>query len=597
MLKKLISITLVITMFLSLSAVSFAANAFSDVSEEDYSWAVSQISEMADKGIITGYPDGTFKPDKGITKVEAMLLISRILGIKNDVYSDKLEDIYDIYEDDLEDLDLQYKNEVAFLIYKGVFSLDEILDIADNDEFNEPLLRYEAAEYLAKVLGGEVDLSDDDTGYEDENKIPAGKRAFVKYVKDKNIMQGMSETTFEPSFQVNRAQMAVMLYRVMGLSELLFIEGKYDRIRNDEITVELESGDGDYDVSDAVFYLNGEEIEIDELKEGVDVVLVFEDTTLKRVEAIYFEPEVHTLVLGEIKEIVLTSVKTVKIDNSQTGEVEIYSVLPTCEVYVDGSYATLSVLRTKDNAKLYLDEDNSVFKIDVLDATDEFTDGVIKELSIDERKVVIQRKNGIIETYFVSDEIAVIRNGKDSSLANLIVGDKISKVIVRYNKIGKLQVTSEIGSLSGTISEILIAKQSSIVVTKDGDDERYPLTNSIKVFLDDKECEIYDLRLDMTAKITTDSGAVSEIRVSTVEEVSQISGVVEVVNPSYGFINVKTANGESKQIFVSSSTKITADGAVTATKTIKNIYVDDYVVVIGRMVNGAFQASTIVIVQ
>ncbi|MBR4892837.1 MAG: S-layer homology domain-containing protein [Clostridia bacterium] len=597
MLKKLISITLVITMFLSLSAVSFAANAFSDVSEEDYSWAVSQISEMADKGIITGYPDGTFKPDKGITKVEAMLLISRILGIKNDVYSDKLEDIYDIYEDDLEDLDLQYKNEVAFLIYKGVFSLDEILDIADNDEFNEPLLRYEAAEYLAKVLGGEVDLSDDDTGYEDENKIPAGKRAFVKYVKDKNIMQGMSETTFEPSFQVNRAQMAVMLYRVMGLSELLFVEGKYDRIRNDEITVELESGDGDYDVSDAVFYLNGEEIESDELKEGIDVILVFEDTTLKRVEAIYFEPEVHTLVLGEIKEIVLTSVKTVKIDNSQTGEVEIYSVLPTCEVYVDGSYATLSVLRTKDNAKLYLDEDNKVFRIDVLDATDEFTDGVIKELSFDERKVVIQRKNGIIETYFVSDEIAVIRNGKDSTLANLIVGDKVSKVIVRYNKISKLQVTSEIGSLSGTITEILIAKQSSIVVTKDGDDERYPLTNSIKVFLDDEECEIYDLRLDMTAKITTDSGAVSEIRVSTVEEVSQISGVVEVVNPSYGFINVKTANGESKQIFVSSSTKITADGAVTATKTIKNIYVDDYVVVIGRMVNGAFQASTIVIVQ
>ena len=61
-------------------------------------------------------------------------------------------------------------------------------------------------------------------------------------------------------------------------------------------------------------------------------------------------------------------------------------------------------------------------------------------------------------------------------------------------------------------------------------------------------------------------------------------------------INVKCADGTTQQVFVSNSTKITADGAVTGTKTIKNIYVGDYVVVIGRTVNGAFQATTIVIV-
>ena len=75
------------------------------------------------------------------------------------------------------------------------------------------------------------------------------------------------------------------------------------------------------------------------------------------------------------------------------------------------------------------------------------------------------------------------------------------------------------------------------------------------------------------------------------------SGVVEVVNASYGFINVKTTDGKSEQVFVSSSTKITADGAVTGTKTIKNIREGDYVFVLGKMVNGAFQATTIVIVD
>ena len=117
------------------------------------------------------------------------------------------------------------------------------------------------------------------------------------------------------------------------------------------------------------------------------------------------------------------------------------------------------------------------------------------------------------------------------------------------------------------------------------------------MLLDGEECEIYDLRLDMIADITTDSGAITEISVNSVEEVGQLSGIVEVVNASYGFLNLKTTGGESKQIFVSNSTKITADGAVTATKTIKNIYVGDYIFVIGKTVNGAFQASTIVIVS
>ena len=33
---------------------------------------------------------------------------------------------------------------------------------------------------------------------------------------------------------------------------------------------------------------------------------------------------------------------------------------------------------------MYLDSDKNVFKIEVIDATEEFTDGVIKELSYDD---------------------------------------------------------------------------------------------------------------------------------------------------------------------------------------------------------------------
>ena len=37
----------------------FAANPFSDVTPD--SWAYQSVSQLADAGIINGYPDGTFK--------------------------------------------------------------------------------------------------------------------------------------------------------------------------------------------------------------------------------------------------------------------------------------------------------------------------------------------------------------------------------------------------------------------------------------------------------------------------------------------------------------------------------------------------------
>lgn len=43
-------------------------------------WAESYIAGAAANGWVTGYPDGTFKPDANITRAEAMTLINRVLG-------------------------------------------------------------------------------------------------------------------------------------------------------------------------------------------------------------------------------------------------------------------------------------------------------------------------------------------------------------------------------------------------------------------------------------------------------------------------------------------------------------------------------------
>lgn len=43
-------------------------------------WAFKQITYAANQGWITGYVDGTFKPDNTITRCEVVALTNRILG-------------------------------------------------------------------------------------------------------------------------------------------------------------------------------------------------------------------------------------------------------------------------------------------------------------------------------------------------------------------------------------------------------------------------------------------------------------------------------------------------------------------------------------
>lgn len=52
-------------------------NLFTDIEGH---WAANQINRAAEKGWISGYPDGTFGPDRYITRAEAVTMINRVLN-------------------------------------------------------------------------------------------------------------------------------------------------------------------------------------------------------------------------------------------------------------------------------------------------------------------------------------------------------------------------------------------------------------------------------------------------------------------------------------------------------------------------------------
>lgn len=86
--KKIIGVAIASALIFN---TSFAV--FSDVPEEH--WANSAISKMQENGILNGYTDGTFKPNKNITLAEFATIFTRVFDIPVNKSSDYFTEVPD----------------------------------------------------------------------------------------------------------------------------------------------------------------------------------------------------------------------------------------------------------------------------------------------------------------------------------------------------------------------------------------------------------------------------------------------------------------------------------------------------------------------
>lgn len=74
-------------LMLTTSSFVMADNAFSDVTPDD--WSYKAVSQLADEGVIDGYPDGTFKGNKNITRYEMGQIVARLMAKEGTLTADQ----------------------------------------------------------------------------------------------------------------------------------------------------------------------------------------------------------------------------------------------------------------------------------------------------------------------------------------------------------------------------------------------------------------------------------------------------------------------------------------------------------------------------
>ena len=189
-----------------------AIDRFTDVSGH---WAVSDLSSMAERGIMVGYPDNTMRPQQSVTMAESVKLINKALELKGsgDVSVIKYSDVKK---------DAWYSGEIAIAIENGYLS-----KVAPGEKLNPnaPATREQLSSMFAQAMELKAkDLTSLDK-FKDSAKISASFKADMAAAVEKGLFGGYEDETIRPSEKVIRATMAAVANRTILDRELEKTQG------------------------------------------------------------------------------------------------------------------------------------------------------------------------------------------------------------------------------------------------------------------------------------------------------------------------------------------------------------------------------------
>ncbi|WP_145322162.1 S-layer homology domain-containing protein [Paenibacillus xylanexedens] len=87
-------LTCMVLIIVSVACVSPVFAGFSDVdNNRKYDWARLSIDEMNSRGILTGYPDGSFRPEQSVTKAEFTVMVYRLFPMLRNLESARISGV------------------------------------------------------------------------------------------------------------------------------------------------------------------------------------------------------------------------------------------------------------------------------------------------------------------------------------------------------------------------------------------------------------------------------------------------------------------------------------------------------------------------
>ncbi len=188
-----------------INSASNFKDAFKDMAGH---WAEATVLKLAGMGVISGYPDGTFQPEKTITRAEIASILQRALKLA-------LGDEAALAFVDKDEIPAWVRGPVAAVAREGLLKGYPVNGGVAFKAAN-PITRVELAAILSRVVEAKkVPLAGQTRVFADATTTPAWAKDPINTAAKAGIVSGYTDGTFRPDKPVTRAEAASMILRLL----------------------------------------------------------------------------------------------------------------------------------------------------------------------------------------------------------------------------------------------------------------------------------------------------------------------------------------------------------------------------------------------
>ena len=237
-------------------------------------WAQKEVEAAVASGWVDGYPDGSFKPEKSITRAEFTKMLLDAIHLTPDSETvawmkahAKMEDIWGDpteYTPKLYDMSGHWLTSQGWLdaaLYSGMVVPDDYN--GKNFRPEKAIARYEIALMTDRALGLVYPASQPVEGelpFTDKEEILDWMKGYVNESVKAGVLKGYPDGSFQPNKTSTRAEAVVMIQRMLeemeeGLNPDITVVARYQEVwKGESIVQEEETNKIQLQIVDNIIY-------------------------------------------------------------------------------------------------------------------------------------------------------------------------------------------------------------------------------------------------------------------------------------------------------------------------------------------------------
>lgn len=545
---------------------------FPDV--ESNHWAKQVVTKMNLREVIVGYADGNqlvFKPDQAVTKMEAVIMAIRLMGIDGKKASAETKLPFKVDDWAANAAKIAYENGI---IKEEGFKATEN---ASREWVTRLLIRMVEKDTKTELAKAENQV----LNFTDNASMSKEFEPYVKLAVQLNLARGNADKTFGPKDAVTRAQLTAFLSRVeadLEIDSLFVLVGEITKKEANEITVLARNHKNQqykltYGDRTNFYNQNSKVMASTALKVGDAVYTIAKANKLEYLELrntgtppVDKDPVIDRSQLVELKGEILSlnekdSLVFVKLDEEyrEDSSIERYEIGEDVELLNSKDQSIRFIdLNVEDQVRIFETKEGDLVEMVRIDKIETmYREGKIENIAYEGNKNFIWiEENGKSAIYIFDKNTQVtVGNNTDLGMESLKVGDPV-KFSVTGSMLDAIAVIS--GTFDDASEGVVESINDKVIAYRSygGDLKSNYIDKNVKVQFNDGAGKLADVRVGDYVNIRLKNGFAVEITLTDRNLIENVSGTVKVSYRSDGIIVIVDKNNANKVYEVDSKTDI-----------------------------------------